>query len=65
MKYGACKILGNVRRIYVERKNGFDLEAKGLFDQCITLLGIKDLERVRIFNRYDIQGLDDSIYAVE
>ncbi|HQM96475.1 MAG: phosphoribosylformylglycinamidine synthase [Clostridia bacterium] len=64
MKYGACKILGNVRRIYVERKNGFDLEAKGLFDQCITLLGIKELERVRIFNRYDIQGLDDSIYAV-
>ncbi|MFA5341719.1 MAG: phosphoribosylformylglycinamidine synthase, partial [Clostridia bacterium] len=56
--------MGNVRRIYVERKKGFDLEANRLFEQCVTLLGIKELKHVRIFNRYDIQGLSDSIYAV-
>jgi len=56
--------LGNVRRIYVERKKGFDLEAKNLYEQCVTLLRVQGLEYIRIFNRYDIQGLDESIYAV-
>ena len=56
--------MGNIRRIYIERKSGFDAEAKGLLDQCVNLLGIKKLEHIRILNRYDIQGMDDSIYAV-
>jgi len=56
--------LNNVRRIFVERKDGFDLEAKRLHEQCVTLLGIKGISGIRILNRYDIQGLDDSIYAV-
>jgi len=56
--------LNNVRRIFVERKDGFDLEAKRLHEQCVTLLGIKGIRGIRILNRYDIQGLDDSIYAV-
>lgn len=57
-------ILDNVRRVFVERKKGFDLEAKSLLEQCTTLLGIKSIESIRILNRYDIQGLDDSNYAV-
>ncbi len=56
--------MNNVRRIFVERKDGFDLEAKRLHEQCVTLLGIEGIRGIRILNRYDIQGLDDSIYAV-
>lgn len=51
-----------VRRLYVEKKPGFDVEAKGLLSDIRESLGLETLEAVRIINRYDIQGLDDKTY---
>ena len=46
----------NVRRIYVEKKNGFDVEAKGVLADLKENLSLKGLKDVRIINRYDVSG---------
>jgi len=46
-----------VKRIYVEKKLGYDIEAKGLLRDLIENLGIVGLEDLRIINRYDISGI--------
>ena len=51
-----------VRRVYVEKKEGFDVEAQGLYEDVRTNLGIKGLTGVRIINRYDVQGLDEETF---
>ncbi|AEV69157.1 phosphoribosylformylglycinamidine synthase [Acetivibrio clariflavus] len=48
-----------VRRVFVEKKKGFDVEAKSLYRDLKYNLGIGTLENVRIINRYDIEGLSD------
>lgn len=52
----------SVKRIFVEKKDGFDVEARGLFNEFNELLGIKNLEKVRIIYRYDIEDISDEIY---
>ena len=47
-----------VFRIYVEKKPGFDNEARALKSDINELLRISSIERVRIFNRYDVEGID-------
>ena len=49
----------NVRRIYVEKKNGFDVEAKGVLADLKEKLSLKGLKDVRIINRYDVSGVSD------
>ncbi len=51
-----------VRRIYVEKKKGFDVEAEELFDDVRENLHLEKLTGVRILNRYDIDGIDDATY---
>jgi len=51
-----------VRRIYVEKKPGFDIEAKSLFRELKYNLGIDGLQGLRIVNRYDIEGISESEY---
>ncbi len=51
-----------VRRIFVEKKKGFDVEAQGLCEDIRENLGIKGLTDVRVLNRYDMDGLDDELY---
>ena len=51
-----------VRRIFVEKKSGFDVEAQGMCADITENLGIAALQRVRILNRYDVEGLDDALY---
>ena len=48
-----------VRRLFVEKKNGFDVEAKHLFKDIKEDLGIKNLEGIRVMNRYDVSGISD------
>ncbi len=48
-----------VRRVFVEKKKGFDVEAKSLYRDLKYNLGIGALENVRIINRYDIEGLSE------
>ena len=51
-----------VRRIYVEKKKGFDVEADALFNDVKENLHIDGLTGVRILNRYDMDGIDDATY---
>ncbi len=51
-----------VRRIFVEKKKGFNIEAEELFNDLSQNLGIKSLKEVRILGRYDIQGLSKEAY---
>ncbi|MCL6547074.1 MAG: hypothetical protein K6T61_17815, partial [Bryobacteraceae bacterium] len=51
-----------VRRIFVEKKKGFDVEANGLFSDLKENLGISGLKSVRVINRYDVEGISESEY---
>ena len=48
-----------VHRLYVERELAFAQEAAALCSELKDLLGAVGLERVRIVNRYDIEGPGD------
>lgn len=49
-----------VYRVYIEKKPEFAYEAKSLVKEATELLGVKGLESVRIFNRYDVENLDEA-----
>ncbi len=51
-----------VYRVYVEKKEGLDNEARALLGEVRSLLGIAQLERVRLFNRYDAEGLSADLF---
>ena len=49
----------NVKRIYVEKKEGFNIAAKQACEDFQTILGKQGLKFVRILIRYDIEGISD------
>ena len=51
-----------VWRIYVEKKPGLDHEAQALLYDARGLLGIHGLERVRLLNRYDADGVSEELF---
>ena len=56
--------MAQVRRIYVEKKPGFDVEAGGLLQDLRDNVGLTGLARLRLVNRYDVAGLSDAEYAM-
>ncbi len=56
-----------VYRIYVEKKEELANEAHELLSDARTLLGITSLEKVRLLNRYDAEGIGEKEfnYAVK
>ena len=52
----------SVRRIYVEKKDGFDVEAKGILEDLRENLSLTGLTAVRLINRYDVEGISDEEY---
>ena len=52
----------NIRRLYIEKKEGCDVEAKGLLADIRENLGIQGLTNVRLFIRYDVEGIEDAVY---
>lgn len=46
-----------IQRIFVEKKKGFDVEAKSLFSELKESLHLEALTEVRVINRYDIHDL--------
>ena len=56
-----------VYRVFVEKKPGFDLEAKGMLADLKSSLGIEGLKDVRMFNRYDAENMskEQFDYAVK
>ena len=53
--------MGNVRRVYVEKKKPFAVKAKELHEELKNYLGINVAE-VRIFIRYDVENITDATF---
>ncbi|MCC0718102.1 phosphoribosylformylglycinamidine synthase [Clostridioides sp. ZZV14-6105] len=51
-----------VRRVLVEKREGFDLEAKALKKDLVESLHISSIEDLRILNRYDVEGISEDVY---
>ena len=54
--------MGNVRRIYVEKKEPFAVKAKELHEELKNYLGITGLSKVRELIRYDVENLSDETF---
>ncbi len=52
-----------VSRVYVEKKPGFDGEARALAAELRDIVGIAGLTGVRLVNRYDVEGASDELFA--
>jgi phosphoribosylformylglycinamidine synthase len=52
----------SVKRIFIEKKPGFDIEAQGLYQDLKYNLGIDNLKSLRIVNRYDVAGISEEEY---
>ena len=53
-----------VRRIFVEKKKGFAVEAEGLFSDVKNNLHLEGLGSLRVINRYDMEGIDEETYIM-
>ncbi len=51
-------------RLYVERRPGFENEAKSYLAQINGFLGITGVTGVRYFNRYDIENVSDEVAKI-
>ncbi len=51
-----------VRRIFVEKKKGFDVEARSILEDLRENLSLDGLSEVRLINRYDVEGISDEEY---
>ncbi|MBU1115992.1 MAG: phosphoribosylformylglycinamidine synthase [Bacteroidetes bacterium] len=54
----------NIKRIFVEKKDGFNIEAVSLTKELKEHLFISGIEHVRILYRYDIENISDEIYEL-
>ncbi len=52
-----------VYRIFVEKKDGLQNEARALCSELRSLLGIKGLKNVRILNRYDAENISEELFS--
>lgn len=52
----------SVRRVFVEKKKGFEVEAVNLTEELSNNLNINSIKNIRILNRYDIEGIEEEIY---
>ncbi len=51
-----------VKRIYVQKKSGFDIEAKSILADIKENLLINNLNDLIILNRYDVQGISKEVF---
>ncbi|MDE6851080.1 MAG: phosphoribosylformylglycinamidine synthase, partial [Lachnospiraceae bacterium] len=54
--------MGNVKRIYVEKKEPYAVRAGELLEEVRRYLGITALQNVRVLIRYDIENLSEETY---
>lgn len=54
--------MGNVKRIYVEKKKPFAVKAKELQEELGSYLGITGVRDVRMFIRYDVENVSQEIF---
>nr|WP_320026125.1 phosphoribosylformylglycinamidine synthase [uncultured Acetobacterium sp.] len=51
-----------IKRIFVEKKDKFEVEAKSLTQTFQRILKIQKLESLRILYRYDVEGVEDNLF---
>ena len=51
-----------VRRLFIEKKEGINMETQNIFLDLRDNLDIKNIKGVRVINRYDIFGISDEEY---
>ena len=51
-----------VYRVYVEKRPGLEVEAAGLKNDLVSLLGIAGLEKLRLLNRYDAENISPELF---
>ena len=51
-----------VYRVYVEKKDKFNSAAAALRKELSDVLGISGIDRIRILNRYDVEGIDEGLF---
>ena len=56
------EVTNRVRRIYAEKRPGYDVAAQQLHAELCEVLGTQAIEYVRIFQRYDMAGLTDEAF---
>jgi len=56
--------MGNVKRIYVEKKAPYAVKAKELKEEIENYLSINSVENVRELIRYDIENLTEETFAI-
>ncbi len=49
-----------IKRLFVEKKKGFDVEAAAMCRDLKENLGLDGLNSVRVINRYDTEGMSDA-----
>lgn len=54
--------MGNVKRIYVEKKEPFAVKAKELHEELKNYLGISGLKKVRVLIRYDVENISEETF---
>ncbi|MCH5258851.1 MAG: phosphoribosylformylglycinamidine synthase [Lachnospiraceae bacterium] len=54
--------MGNVKRIYVEKKEPFAVKAKELQEEIGSYLGVGGVKDVRVFIRYDVENLSQEVF---
>ena len=51
-----------VRRIYVEKKEPYAVQAGELYDELKSYLDLNSLEKVRVLVRYDVENISDEVF---
>lgn len=58
--------MNNIFTIYVEKRPEFNKDAQELLHDFRSLLGLRDIESVRLINKYDIDGISkDELEAIK
>lgn len=54
--------MGNVKRVYVEKRPEYAVQAKDLGHEIKSYLGVTGVENVRVLIRYDVENLSDDTF---
>lgn len=54
--------MGNVRRVYVEKKSDFAIAARELQHEIGSYLGISGVSSVRVLTRYDVENISEDSF---
>ena len=54
--------MSKVRRVYAEKRPGYDVAAQQLRRELCDVLGTQAVSDVRIFQRYDVEGVTDEAF---